>query len=118
MKAPKKTTIIQTISDNARILLRPLLFPYKSGKFHGKRILVDAGHFNDCVFTDCVIVIYGRHCVLNDCAFVNCLFWYEGTAARTITILKLLYHRMGGDGMKRQIEELIAGPSNISGDGQ
>lgn len=54
----------------------------------GKTLYMDGKYFQDCNFTDCVLVFCGGDYGWSDTKFVNCKLSFQGPAARALEFAK------------------------------
>ena len=59
--------------------------------FKGKRVVLDGGNFENCLFESCEIVYGGGIMGFNKNHVTNCTFSFEDAAARTVNFMKGLY---------------------------
>jgi hypothetical protein len=59
--------------------------------FKDMRVVLDGGHFENCMFDGCELVYGGGQLVFNKNLVNECSFSFDDSAARTVNFLKGLY---------------------------
>ena len=88
----------------------------KGQTFENQDVLLDNGHFEDCVFRNCRLVYGGAGMVhLSGCSFDGVQWTFAGAAENTLRFMAALYHGTG-EGGRQLIEDTFesirtAGPT-------